>query len=50
MSLDGDYKYTINTSNGLNENSIVDFEILENTLWVVTTKGVQQVDLTKINN
>lgn len=48
LNKDGKVLSSINKSNGLNANNIVDFEVVNGFLWVLTNKGIQKIKLDKI--
>lgn len=45
MDFSGNVLHIINSSEGLNAESILDFEVFENELWMVHRKGVQRIHL-----
>jgi len=50
LNKNGKVLNSINKSNGLNANNIVDFEVVNGYLWILTNKGIQKIKLDKIAN
>ncbi|MDB4533745.1 histidine kinase [Vicingaceae bacterium] len=49
LDKNGKHLYTLNKSEGLKVNQIIDFEIRNDFLWIVHQKGIQQLNLNKLN-
>lgn len=50
MDLNGKIRHLLNKSWGLSTNKIIDFAIIENTLWVAHSRGVQQFRIDDITS